>query len=227
MIFITGLGKTGTSFVAECFRELGFDPGGSFDQKVNAGWEYPPLHTLCRELLIGPMKARFPTCQWSEARLDQPISDTNPRPLRIRLQEALPPSTDALGQVVKSPLLLPLLDLWVHAGLVDRVVQPSRMLAHITLSRAAWDPRLLPYIYEGEDADLVLLAAVGYGLQICTHHQIPMCRFRFPEVLNLKTTDSAIFCEELAATTRRSLVDVETAVSTISRPETMRVGLGS
>lgn len=223
MIFIIGLGKSGTSFVAECFKELGFNPGGRFNEKVNAGWEYPPLHVLCRELLAGPLKVRFPTCQETVQLLDKPISARNPLPLRIRLQKALPP----LIQVIKSPLLLPLLDLWVHAGLVGRVVQPSRMLAQIERSRAAWDPRLLPYIYEDEATDLVLLAAMGYGMQICTHHQIPMCRFRFPEVLNPGTADYAIFCEELAATTKRSLSDVETAVATVSRPETMRVGLES
>lgn len=39
MIIITGPGRSGTSFVAELYRELGFDPGGGWNKWINAGLE--------------------------------------------------------------------------------------------------------------------------------------------------------------------------------------------
>lgn len=227
MIFITGLGKCGTSFVAECFRELGLDPGGSFNLIMNAGWEHPPTHVLCRELLFGPTQARFVTCRRADKLMKKPISNRDPRPLRQRLLESLPPPKGEAPRVVKSPLVLPLLELWIHAGLVSRIVWPQRPLAQIARSWAAWDPRGLRGIYagEGEDPKEIQLAALDYGRQACDRHHTPVCTFRFPEVLTPGTVDSALFCEELAATTGRSLVEVSTAVTKVARPETMRVGL--
>lgn len=225
MIFITGLGKSGTSFVAECFRELGFDPGGHFDPKMNAGWEYSQTHVLCRELLVGPLKARFVTCRQAEELLDKPISNRNPRPLRQRLQEAMPSSLEVgAPRVVKSPLLLPLLELWIHAGLVSRVVWPNRPLPQIARSWAAWDPRGLPYIGEDENPEEIQLAALDYGHRACDHHYIPVCTFRFPEVLTPETEDAEIFLGELMFTTRKGRSEVSAAVAAVSRPETMRVG---
>ncbi len=226
MIFITGLGKCGTSFVAECFRELGLDPGGRFNTSMNAGWEYPPTHVLCRELLIGPKRARFSTCEQAEELMDKPISNRNLRPLKQRLEEALPPREGEAPRVVKSPLLLPLLELWVHAGLVDRVVWPQRPLVQIAQSWAAWDPRGLPYIGEDEDRSTVQQAALDYGQQVCARHHIPVCTFRFPDVLTPGTEDAEILLAELAATTGRALGEVAAIMVAVSRPETMRVGFG-
>lgn len=39
MIVVTGPGRSGTSFLAELYRDLGFDPGGAWDKKINAGRE--------------------------------------------------------------------------------------------------------------------------------------------------------------------------------------------
>jgi hypothetical protein len=226
VIFITGLGKCGTSFVAECFRELGFNPGGGFNPNMNAGWEYPPTHVLCRELLFGPTQARFVTCPQAVRLLEKPISDRNPRPLRQRLLEALPPPEDGIPRVVKSPLLLPLLELWIHAGRVSRVVWPQRSLAQIARSWAAWDPSGLTGIYteEGEDPAEIQQAALDYGRQACARHGIPVCTFRFPEVLTPGTEDAKLFLGELMFTTGRERSEVGAAVAAVSRPETMRVG---
>lgn len=40
MIVITGPGRSGTSFVASLYKELGFDPGGPWRQRDNAGFEH-------------------------------------------------------------------------------------------------------------------------------------------------------------------------------------------
>lgn len=224
MIFITGLGKCGTSFVAECFQELGFNPGGRFDPNMNAGWEYSRTHVLGRELLLGPTQARFVTCQRAEKLMDKPISDRDPRPLRQRLLESLPPLEDGTPRVVKSPLVLPLLELWIHAGLVSRVVWPQRPLAQIARSWAAWDPRGLPYIGEGEDTEEIQQAALDYGRQACDRHHTPVCTFRFPEVLTPGTEDAELFLGELMFTTGKGRSEVVATVAAVSRPETMRVG---
>ena len=39
MIVVTGPGRSGTSFLAALYRELGFDPGGRFEPAVTAGLE--------------------------------------------------------------------------------------------------------------------------------------------------------------------------------------------
>jgi hypothetical protein len=39
MIVITGTGRSGTSLVAQLYRELGFDPGGFWIPEYNAGYE--------------------------------------------------------------------------------------------------------------------------------------------------------------------------------------------
>jgi hypothetical protein len=223
MIFITGLGKCGTSFVAECFLKLGLDPSGSFDLTMNAGWEHVQTHVLCRELLFGPTQARFVTCRRAEKLMKKPISKRDPRPLRQRLLESLPPPTC----VVKSPLILPLLELWIHAGLVSRIVWPQRPLAQIARSWAAWDPRGLRGIYtvgEGEDPAEIQRAALDYGRQACDRHHIPVCTFRFPEVLTPGTEDAELFLGELMFTTGKGRSEVVAAVAAVSRPETMRVG---
>ena len=39
MIIITGPGRSGTSLVAELYRDLGFDPGGAWNAEISAGRE--------------------------------------------------------------------------------------------------------------------------------------------------------------------------------------------
>jgi len=43
MIIITGPGRSGTSVIARLYQELGFDPGGTWNPKVNAGLESPDI----------------------------------------------------------------------------------------------------------------------------------------------------------------------------------------
>lgn len=43
MIIITGLGRSGTSVIARLYQELGFDLGGIWDPKINAGLESPDV----------------------------------------------------------------------------------------------------------------------------------------------------------------------------------------
>ncbi len=50
MIVITGPGRSGTSFLARLYQELGFDPGGRWEPAVNAGFEAPQVRAKNLEL---------------------------------------------------------------------------------------------------------------------------------------------------------------------------------
>lgn len=59
MIIITGPGRSGTSVVAQLYRELGFDPGGQWYPSVRAGLEAPDIvevnNAIASELGIDPL----------------------------------------------------------------------------------------------------------------------------------------------------------------------------
>lgn len=46
MIVVTGPGRSGTSFLARLYGELGFDPGGRWEPFVDAGHEHPEVVAL-------------------------------------------------------------------------------------------------------------------------------------------------------------------------------------
>lgn len=46
MIIITGPGRSGTSVIARLYQELGFNPGGTWNTKVNAGLESPDVAAI-------------------------------------------------------------------------------------------------------------------------------------------------------------------------------------
>lgn len=62
MIVITGPGRSGTSFLAKVYRELGFDPGGWWQAEVSAGFEHKDVwalnQTLQRELGVSAGERR-------------------------------------------------------------------------------------------------------------------------------------------------------------------------
>lgn len=51
MIVITGPGRSGTSFLASVYREVGVDPGGSWEERVSAGLEDPAVTALNDRIL--------------------------------------------------------------------------------------------------------------------------------------------------------------------------------
>jgi len=50
VIVVTGPGRSGTSFLATLYRELGFEPGGRFEPAVHAGLEHRAVVTLNLEV---------------------------------------------------------------------------------------------------------------------------------------------------------------------------------
>jgi hypothetical protein len=51
MIIVTGVGRSGTSFLARLYGELGFDPGGGWDAALNAGLEAPDVVRANRAIM--------------------------------------------------------------------------------------------------------------------------------------------------------------------------------
>lgn len=52
MIIITGPGRSGTSFLAKLYQELGFDPGGRWEPYHNAGLEHPQVVALNNRIAL-------------------------------------------------------------------------------------------------------------------------------------------------------------------------------
>jgi len=70
VIAITGPGRSGTSFLADLYRNLGFDPGGGWDKKINAGREHPEVVQINDELYkeldipLGPPVTNLGAQRW-------------------------------------------------------------------------------------------------------------------------------------------------------------------
>jgi hypothetical protein len=53
VIIVTGPGRSGTSVLAQLYKELGFDPGGRWIPNVRAGYEHGDFWRLNNELALG------------------------------------------------------------------------------------------------------------------------------------------------------------------------------
>jgi hypothetical protein len=53
VIIVTGPGRSGTSVLAQLYQQLGFDPGGNWIPKVNAGFEHGEFWRLNNALAAG------------------------------------------------------------------------------------------------------------------------------------------------------------------------------
>lgn len=93
MIVVTGPGRSGTSFIASLYRELGFDTGGGWRAEENAGLEHPKFVKTNKELIqaLGtsvPMGRVAPRGRWGShgARVDRWLERETPsRPVAERL----------------------------------------------------------------------------------------------------------------------------------------------
>lgn len=53
MHIITGLGRSGTTFIAEIFRNLGYEMGSYYNEEVNAGYENSEVAQINKRIMIG------------------------------------------------------------------------------------------------------------------------------------------------------------------------------
>jgi len=207
MILIIGLCKSGTSFVAECFRNVGVDPGGAWVPASNAGWEHMPLHLTLLALVHNGI--RFPSCEEAKA---------------LPAIPSLKGICEIAPRVVKTPLFAPLLEVFVHMGVVERLIQPMRPIEDILRSRKVWhagSPE--PYTRPGEDQASVLRAALDYVDEVCARHGLSRVRFRFPQCYEEKGWDFEVLAKEIAAIADVDIRRARRVIQQTSRPKTRKV----
>lgn len=202
MIVITGVGRSGTSFLAQLYRELGFDPGGRWLPAMNAGYEDDEVvganelvaHDLGLRFLGGPRPApegsRPLEGRWPRRRPSTPDQFDTVEP--GLLQPAVDRHRDHLRSVaahhvvVKDPRFCWTMPVWLRAGAaIEHVVLSTRAMEAVIASRRAAGH--LRYRTEAA-ATNELLYALGLCLAAITEHGVPHTIVRFPHVLDCPET---------------------------------------
>lgn len=167
---ITGTGRSGTSFVAKCFERLGYDLGGEWKPDVRAGLECPESVAANQEILSAcvqynftPGRIGFPTCKDSALIAEQQ-----------RVRDALSAITHP---IIKDPSCANTLDVWIHAGKVERVIFCLRdpLDAWISFQGTPFKDSPL-HTYE------MLLARIGYVTWACRYHGIRLEVVPWPDL---------------------------------------------
>ena len=185
MIVITGVGRSGTSFLARLYRELGFDPGGRWLPTMRAGYEDDEVveanelvaHDLGVRFLAGPSPDRFDMIE--PGRVASTVKRHGER-LRTIAGEHV---------VVKDPRFCWTMPVWLQArAAIEHVVLSTRSMdAVIASRRAAGHLR-----FRTEAAAMnELVYAIGVCMTAIADHDVPHTIVRFPHVLDCP--------EELAA----------------------------
>jgi len=185
MIVITGPGRSGTSALAEVYKQLGFDPGGAWVERTRAGLEDPRFFSLNNRLaaqLGMTMLKRFP--RRAPAADDDEVTfepaDWN------RLDGVVAHNRDAMleaarsTEVVKDPRFSYLLPVWIAAGAsIDHVVITNRDMDAMVASRLAAG--------QTEMSASQVRNSLTYALDVVStaveEHDIPHTWLRFPDFL--------------------------------------------
>ncbi len=201
MIIITGTGRNGTSFVAECFRNIGVDTGGEWWDKSNDGWEDRLFYSINIEMQKAGIS--FPGCKEAEE-------------LAKGVWGGRMKGVAATRQVVKNPDAATVLEVWIHAGVVDRVIMPTRPMDQVLRSLEVWEKPT------SQHDKTRLLASEGMVYESCMTHGIPLVSFRFPDVVQRQGRDFWTLVSELT----KFDISVEEAVNAVvkaQRPESQKV----
>lgn len=206
MIVLTGPGRGGTSLLAGLYRELGFDPGGSWSDDFNGGYEDVEVVALNQQILAGLGFRVLGSRGDVPAPVRLTLKPFLPAPVRRRLREAVrrrrpqaaldhitwsavPAIVDSLGErltvvagtrdVVKDPRFCLTLPVWLTAGAaVEHVVASVRPSRESARSREAsgWSGF--------ENGDLLRTAAVleiGCLYDALVTYGLPHTLLRFPD----------------------------------------------
>ena len=201
MIVITGVGRSGTSFLAQVYRELGFDPGGRWQPAINAGYEDDEVvsanelvaHDLGLLFLGGPrpmprvkgVRGRLASVRAHGRPAARDQFDTiDPRrlaPAVERHQDNLR-KVAATHDVVKDPRFCWTMPVWLRsAAAIDHVVLSTRSMDAVIGSRRSAGH--LRYRTESA-ASNELTYALGVCLGAIAEHEIPHSIVRFPHVVD-------------------------------------------
>lgn len=188
MIVITGVGRSGTSYLASVYRELGFDPGGRWQGEINAGLEDDDVvaanERLARALglrLFGApprslLERWLPHRPWVFHGVDPAtvaaLASEYGDQLRALSSRA----------VVKDPRFCWTLGVWAAAGAtIDHVVISMRAMNAIVDSRIA-----AGHLRAGRRGVAVNELVHGLGLCVAsvTDHRLSHGIVRFPDYLD-------------------------------------------
>lgn len=202
MIVVTGLGRSGTSFVAALYRELGFEPGGRWFPEVRAGLEDHEVvrlnEQLVRDLGVGvPERELSPRLRkvgewapwlWRRRQRLQPLPETfglRPQVAWERFPRVVarygPRLRKAAAErvVVKHPRFCWTIGVWAAAGAeIDHVLVCLRNLDAILASR-----RKAGMLEPTDRSRNAFLYGLGLCIQSLVDHDIPHDFVRFPRML--------------------------------------------
>lgn len=196
MIVITGVGRSGTSFLAQLYRELGFDPGGRWLPAMNAGFEDDAV-VEANELVAGDLGLRFlggpgPGADGLVERVRRTAFGRSPHRFDTVDSRRVPATIARHGErlrtiagarlVAKDPRFCWTLGVWLAAGAsIEHVVISTRSMdAVIASRRAAGHLR-----FRSETAATSeLVYALGLCVEAVTDHVSPHTFVRFPQVLD-------------------------------------------
>lgn len=183
MIVITGPGRSGTSFLANLYQNLGFDPGGGWEDHKRAGLEERAVvkmnTALCEELgaPIGP-PPRTPLGQQRWHLVDK-LADKHGKKLRKLAEER---------DVVKDPRFCWTLRVWVAAGApIEHIVLTLRKVEDVIGSAAhAGMRKPVDEVSQEQlnDARSTVTYRIGAVLTAAAESGIPYSTLWFPNYLS-------------------------------------------
>jgi hypothetical protein len=181
VIAITGPGRSGTSFLADLYRNLGFDPGGGWDRKINAGREHPDVVKINEELYkeldipLGPPVSNLGAQRWDRVpELAETYGD--------RLREVA-----GRLDVAKDPRFSWTLRVWLEAQApIQHVVLTFRRTYDVQASarRAGMGVRADAPTERLNQARSVLLYRMGSAITACADYPVGWSLLFFPDYLS-------------------------------------------
>jgi hypothetical protein len=185
MIVITGPGRSGTSVLAQVYKELGFDPGGVWIERTAAGLEDPRFYSLNNRLaaqLGMTMLKRLPKAAAAaeEAEISFEPADWGRLDAVVEHNRATMLELARDADVVKDPRFSYLLPVWLAAGApIDHVVITTRDLDAMVASRLAAGQTEL----SASELRKSLKYAIDVISTAVTDHDVPHTWLRFPDFL--------------------------------------------
>jgi hypothetical protein len=211
MIIITGPGRSGTSLLAQLYKDLGFDPGGEWVPEIHGGLEPRDIVAINEEIIealgLTPMGApggtfgrlrrggkalipeRFRTRLRARLRSLPWMGRSQPGMLRWErfdeVAEAFRPRLNALAEryaVVKDPRFFWTLPVWCAANVpIEHVLISIRNLEATVDSRRRMDS--VRFRTESGARNSIVY---GLGLSVLAvqEHRVPHAIVRFPDFLD-------------------------------------------
>lgn len=181
MIVITGPGRSGTSFLADLYRRLNFDPGGGWDKNIRAGLEEAEVveinTRICRDLKapVGPP----PKPGLGDQRWD----------LVGELAERYGPKLRELAadrEVVKDPRFVWTLRVWLEAkAAIDHVVLTFRRVDDVIGSaQYAGMGQPKENVDQVNQSRSVIIYRMGSAITAVGEHDVPHSVLWFPDYLS-------------------------------------------